>query len=93
MKFGEDMFQIILFLLHIILAECFTPSNTKLYKVLNCMILDQLTINPKKRITILVIQPTLRGTPVQFLLNIDEVCVKSTANVKYLGLNLDQLLN
>ena len=56
------------------------------------MILNQLTINPKKP-SILVIQPTLRGSPKEFQLNIDEVCVKSLANVKYLGMNSDQHLN
>ena len=35
------------------------------------MILNQLTNNPKKS-TILVIQPTLRGIPIEFQLNIDE---------------------
>ena len=56
------------------------------------MILNQLTNNPKKS-TILVIQPTLRGIPIEFQLNIDDVCVKSLVNVKYLGMNLDQHLN
>ena len=58
----------------------------------NWMILNQLTINPKKS-TILVIQPTLRGIPIEFQLNIDDECVKSSVNVKYLGMNLDQHLN
>ena len=56
------------------------------------MILNQLAIHPKKS-TILVIQPTLRGIPIEFQLNIDVVCVKSSVNVKYLGMNLDQHLN
>ena len=66
--------------------------NTELYNLSNWMILNQLTINPKKS-TILVIQPTLRDIPTEFQLNIDEVCVKSSVNVKYLGMNLDQHLN
>ena len=66
--------------------------NTELYNLSNWMILNQLTINPKKS-TILVIQPTLRGIPIEFQLNIDDVCVKSSVNVKYLGMNLDQHLN
>ena len=56
------------------------------------MILNQLTINLKKS-TISVIYPTLRGIPIEFQLNIDDVCVKSLVNVKYLGMNLDQHLN
>ena len=56
------------------------------------MILNRLTINPKKS-TILVIQPTLRGIPIEFQLIIDDVCVKSSVNVKYLGMNLEQHLN
>ena len=56
---------------------------TELYKLSNWIILNQLTINPKKS-TILVIQPTLRSTPVEFRLNIDEVSVKSSANEKYI---------
>ena len=66
--------------------------NTKLYNLSNWMILNRVTINPKKS-TILVIQPTLRGIPIEFQLNIDKVCVKSSVNVKYLGVNLDQHLN
>ena len=66
--------------------------NTELYNPSNWMILNQLTINPKKS-TILVIQPTLRGAPIEFQLNIDKVCVKSSVNVKYFGMNLDQHLN
>ena len=66
--------------------------NTELYNLSNWVILNQLTINPKKS-TILVIQPTLRGIPIEFQLNIDDVCVKSSVNVKYLGMNLDQHLN
>ena len=56
------------------------------------MILNQSTINPKKS-TILVIQPTLRGIPIKFQLNIDDVCGKSSVKAKYLGMNLDQHLN
>ena len=41
---------------------------------------------------IVIIQPTLGGTPIQFLLNIDEVYMKSSANVEYLGITLDQHL-
>ena len=39
--------------------------NTELYNLSNWMILNQLTINPKKP-TIVVIQPTLRGIPIEF---------------------------
>ena len=66
--------------------------NTELYNLSNWMILNQLTINPKKS-TILVIQPTLRGSPIKFQLNINDVCVKSSVNVKYLGMKLDQHIN
>ena len=52
--------------------EVQTLLNTNLYKVLNWTILNQSTINPKKS-TILAIQPTLRGTPIEIQLNIDEV--------------------
>ena len=66
--------------------------NTELYMFSKWMILNRLTINPKK-FTILVIQLTLRGIPIGFQLNINEVCVKSSANVKYLCVILDQHLN
>ena len=56
------------------------------------MILNQLTINSKKS-TILVIQPTLRSISLEFQLNIDEVSVKSSVDVLYLGMNLHQHLN
>ena len=62
--------------------------NTELHNLSNWMILNQLTINSKKY-TILVIQPILRGIPIEFQLNIDEVCAKSSVNKKYLGMNLD----
>ena len=64
--------------------------NTELYNLSNSMILNQLTINPKTS-TILVIQPTLRGIPIEFQLNIDDVCVKSSVKVKYLGMNLTNI--
>ena len=56
------------------------------------MILNQLTINPKK-FTIFVIQPTLRGISIEFQLNIGDMCVKSSVDVKYLGMNFDQHFN
>ena len=65
--------------------------NTELHKLSNWMILNQLTVNPKK-LTKLVFQSTLLGIPIEFQLSIDEVCVKSSANLKYLGMNLDQYL-
>ena len=66
--------------------------NTELYNLSNWMILNQLTINSKNS-TILVIQPILRSIPIEFQLYIDDVCVKFSVNVKYLGMKLDQHLN
>ena len=73
-------------------GESQTLLNTELYTLSNWMILNQLTINPKKSTTI-VIQSTLLSIPLKFQLSNNEACVKSSATVKYLGRNLDQHLN
>ena len=65
--------------------------SAELHKLSNWMILNQLTVNSKK-CTIIVIEPTSLGIPKEFQLNLEEVCMKSTANVKYLKINLNQHL-
>ena len=55
------------------------------------MVLTQLIV--KNLQSYVVIQLTLQGTPEEVQLTINEMCVKSSASLKYLGMILDQHLN
>ena len=53
---------------------------------------NQLTINPKK-LTILLIQPTLKNIPLNFEIRFKNHNISSCEYVNYLGINLNQYLN
>ena len=52
---------------------------------------NQLTINPKK-LTILLIQPTLKNLPLNFEIRFKNHIISSCEYVNYLEINLDQYL-
>ena len=66
--------------------------NEELVKVKKWMNANQLTINPKK-LTILLIQPTLKNIPLNFEIRFKNHNISSFEYVNYLGINLDQYLN
>ena len=53
---------------------------------------NQLTIN-RKKLTILLIQPTLKNIPLNFEIRFKNYNISSCEYVNYLGINLDQYLN
>ena len=66
--------------------------NEELVKVNRWMNANQLTINPKK-LTILLLQPTLKNIPLNFEIRFKNHNISSCEYVNYLGINLDQYLN
>ena len=66
--------------------------NEELVKVNRWINANQLTINPKK-LTILLIQPTLKNISPNFEIRFKNHNISSRDYVNYLGINLDQYLN
>ena len=66
--------------------------NEELVKVNRWMNANQLTINLKK-LTILLIQPTLKNIPLNFEIRFKNQNISLCEYVNYLGINLDQYLN
>ena len=62
--------------------------NEELVKVNRWMNANQLTINPKK-LTILLIQPTLKNIPLNLGIRFKNHIISSCEYVNYLGINLD----
>ena len=73
--------------------DCIRLSiNEELIKVNRWMHANQFTINPKK-LTILLIQPTLKNILLNFEIRFKNHNISSCEYVNYLEINLDQYLN
>ena len=69
-----------------------TAVDAEMDKISNWMVVNKLTINPKKS-SILTIQPSIKGIPIHVHANINGHQINSSDKVTYLGIVLDQYLN
>ena len=69
-----------------------TAVDAEMDKILNWMVVNKLTINPKKSSS-LTFQPSIKGTPIHVHANINGHQINSSDKVTYLGIVLDQYLN
>ena len=76
----------------LIIKEKSIDSIRLLVKVNRWMNANQLTINTRK-LTILLIQPTLKNIPLNLEIRFKNHNISSCKYVNYLGINLDQYLN
>ena len=67
-------------------------GNSELSSWKNWMDTNKLTVNSKK-LKLLVVNPKLRASQIQFSLLCDDTCIRNDESLKHLGVELDQELN